>query len=82
MMVLGHAWRLSRLTYIAVAYLVAATYVVLFSVGKNDPRMAYVLGLCAVVEAMVFWGIGLVCQIRGGAWLRSAHGRFIIRPFS
>ena len=69
-MLLAHSWREVRLTYIAVAYLVAATYLILFSVGKNDPRMAYVLGLSAVVEAMVLWGIGLVCRDRGSAWLK------------
>ena len=69
-MLLSHAWRQARLTYAAVAHLVTATYLILFSVGNNDPSMAYVLGLCAVVEAIVLWGIGLVWQLRGGDWLR------------
>jgi len=69
-MLLGHAWRQAKLTYAAVVHLVTATYLILFSVGNNDPRMAYVLGLCAVADAIVLWGIGLVCELRGTDWLR------------
>ena len=39
----------------------AATYLVLFSTGTNDPAMAYVLGLVAVVEALLLWVVGLSC---------------------
>ena len=47
-MLLARTWRRAELTYFAVFQFVTATYLVLFSVGKNDPRMAYVLGLAAV----------------------------------
>ena len=30
--------------------------------------MAYVLGLAAVIEAIVLWGIGFVCQRVRDAW--------------
>ena len=40
-MLLAHAWRQAKLTYVAVFHLVTATYLVLFSVGNNDPAMAY-----------------------------------------
>ena len=57
-----------ELTYVAVFHFVSATYLVLFSVGKNDPTMAYVLGLAAVIEAILLWCIGLICQ-RAHRWL-------------
>ena len=37
-------WRRPELVYSAVFHLVAATYLVLFSTGNNDPAMAYILG--------------------------------------
>ena len=37
-MLLARTWRTAELTYAAVFHLVTATYVVLFSVGNNDPR--------------------------------------------
>ena len=52
-MLLAWTWRTAELTYAAVFHFVTATYVVLFSVGNNDPWMAYVLGLAAVIEAIV-----------------------------
>ena len=61
-MLLAYTWRRAELTYAAVFHFVAATYLILFSVGQNDPRMAFVLGLVAVIEAIVFWTIGFVCQ--------------------
>ena len=67
-MLLARTWGKAELTYAAVFHVVTATYVVLFSVGKNDPKMAYVLGLAAVVEAIVLWGIGLVCERVRDAW--------------
>jgi tetratricopeptide (TPR) repeat protein len=60
-MLLAYTWRRAELTYAAVFHFVAATYLVLFSVGNNDPRMAYVLGFVAVIEAIVFWTIGFAC---------------------
>ncbi len=62
---LSAGWRRFELTYAAILHVVVATYLVLFSVGENDPRMAYVLGLAAVIEAIVFWGAGL--RLRAGA---------------
>ncbi len=67
-MLLARTWRTAELTYVAVFHFVTATYLVLFSVGKNDPAMAYVLGLAAVVEAIVLWGIGFVCQRVRDTW--------------
>jgi tetratricopeptide (TPR) repeat protein len=69
-MLLAWMWRRSELTYAAVFHFVAATYLVLFSVGKNDPAMAYVLGLCAAIEALLLWGIGLMCQRLRDDWAR------------
>ncbi len=69
-MLVAHSWRKAELTYLAVLHFVAASYLVLFSVGKNDPAMAYVLGLCAVVEAMLLWAVGMGCgQVRSD-WAR------------
>jgi tetratricopeptide (TPR) repeat protein len=59
---LSAGWRRFELTYAALVHVVVATYLVLFSVGRNDPRMAYVLGLAAVVEAIAFWGLGFACE--------------------
>ena len=70
---LSVTWRRTELTYPAVLHLVVATYIVLFSVGQNDPRMAFVLGLAAVLEAIVFWGLGFACE-------RIAAGR--LRPYA
>ena len=67
-MLLGADMAQAELTYAAVFHFVTATYLVLFSVGKNDPAMAYVLGLAAVVEAIVLWGIGFVCQRVRDTW--------------
>ena len=49
------SWRRTELIYSAVFHLVAATYLVLFSTGNNDPKMAYVLGFVAVLEALALW---------------------------
>ncbi len=70
-MLLARTLRQVELTYAAVFHVVTATYLVLFSVGNNDPRMAFVLGLCAVVEAIVFWAIAFGCETLGGDWVRS-----------
>ena len=70
-MLLARSFRQAGLTYAVILHVVAATYIVLFSVGKNDPRMAYVLGLCAVGEAIVFWAIAFGCEVLGGNWVRS-----------
>ncbi len=59
---LSATWRRFELTYAALLHVVVATYLVLFSVGRNDPRMAYVLGLAAVIEAIVFWCTGFACE--------------------
>ncbi len=70
-MLLARSFRQSGLTYPAVLHVVAATYMVLFSVGDNDPRMAYVLGLCAVIEAIAFWLVAFGCETWGSDWFRS-----------
>jgi tetratricopeptide (TPR) repeat protein len=67
-MLLAWTWRTAELTYIAVFHFVTATYLILFSVGRNDPAMAYVLGLAAVVVAIVLWAIGIVCQRARDTW--------------
>ena len=54
-------WRRAELVYSAVFHLVAATYLVLFSTGNNDPAMAYILGLVAVIEALALWIGCLFC---------------------
>ena len=72
-MLLARKWRRAELTYLAVFHFVTATYLVLFSVGKNDPKMAYVLGLAAVIEAIVLWGIGIVCQRVRDAWTNESR---------
>ena len=70
-MLLARTLRQAGLTYAAVFHVVTATYLVLFSVGNNDPRMAFVLGLAAVVEAIVFWAVAFGCETLGGDWVRS-----------
>ena len=67
-MLLARTWRTAELTYVAVFHFVTATYLVLFSVGKNDPAMTYVLGVAAVVEAIVLWAIGIGCQRVRDTW--------------
>ena len=67
-MLLARTWRAAELTYAAVFHFVAATYLVLFSVGKNDPAMAYVLGLVAMIEAIVLWAIGFGCRRARDSW--------------
>ena len=66
-------WRRFELTYAAILHIVVATYLVLFSTGHNDPRMAFVLGLAAVIEAIVFWLAGFAAE-------RVAAGR--LRPYA
>jgi hypothetical protein len=68
---LAWSWRRAELIYAAVFHLVTATYLVLFSVGNNDPAMAYVLGLFAAIEALAVWGIGFACQARRDDWIRA-----------
>ena len=70
-MLVARTLRQAGLTYLAVLHLVTATYLVLFSVGNNDPRMAYVLGMCAVIEAIVFWVLGFGCEALWNAWTRA-----------
>ena len=47
-LLIGRSRRWAPLTYPSVASFVTASYVVLLSTGRNDPAMAYVLGLNAV----------------------------------
>ena len=54
-------WRRAELAYAGVFHVVVATYLVLFSTGHNDPAMAYILGLVAVVEALLLWVGSLLC---------------------
>ncbi len=68
---LSVTWRRTELTYPAVLHLVIATYLVLFSVGNNDPRMAFVLGLAAVIQAIVWWAVGFACERVAGGRARS-----------
>ncbi len=65
---LSRTWSKAELIYAAVFYLVAATYIVLFSTGNNDPAMAYVLGLAAVIEALLLWSAGILCRRAGDLW--------------
>ena len=80
-MLLAWTWRTAELTYVAVFHFVTATYLVLFSVGKNDPAMAYVLGLAAVVEAIMLWGSGFPVSEFATRGPRNAPGRSITGPF-
>ena len=73
-MLLARTWRRAALTYFAVFQFVTATYLVLLSVGKNDPRMAYVLGLAAVIQAIAVWVIGFGCQRVRDAWTKDCAG--------
>src|SRR5262249_9415016 len=68
---LARSWRRAELTYAAVLHLVVATYIVLFNIGHNDPSMAYVFGLSAVVEGIVLWAVGFACRRWGDAPARS-----------
>ena len=68
---LSRSWRRTELIYPAVLHLVVATYLVLFSFGNNDPKMAYVLGLAAVIHAIVWWGVGFACERVAGGRARS-----------
>jgi hypothetical protein len=61
-MLLATTWRTPRLTYLAVWNFVTAIYLVLFSVGRSDPAMAYVLGLAAVFQAIALASVGLCCR--------------------
>jgi tetratricopeptide (TPR) repeat protein len=70
-MLLARAWRKAALTYVAVFHVAVATYLVLFSVGRNDPAMAYVLGCSAILEAIGAWWLGFACQRWGGRWAQS-----------
>ena len=77
-LLIGRAWRSASLTYYAIAAFVAATYVWLLSVGEPDPRNAHVLGLVAVILALVFWFKGLVCRRLGGGLRQLYEGPFLI----
>ena len=76
-MLVARSWRRAELTYIAVFHFVVASYMVILSVGRNDPAMAYVLGLCAVVEALVLWAAGFVCERLPDGWTRQC-GRALV----
>ena len=67
---IGGVRRWAVLTYPAITSIVTASYVVLLSVGKGDPAMAYVLGLNAVLQALVLWPIGEVCRRSRGEWTK------------
>ncbi len=58
----GNSRRWAGMIYPAVASFTAATYVVLLSVGPQDPAMAYVLGLNAVVQGLLVWVLGDLCR--------------------
>lgn len=70
-LLVGALRRWTVLTYPAVAAVVAASYVVLLSVGEPDPANAYVLGLNAVSQALLLWPIGELCRRARGAWVRT-----------
>lgn len=72
---LSVAWRRTVLTYPAVLHLVIASYLVLFSVGRNDPRTAFVLGLAGVVQAIIWWLVGFACERVAGGRARSYSPR-------
>ncbi|MDR3637438.1 MAG: tetratricopeptide repeat protein [Isosphaeraceae bacterium] len=63
--------RVSAWTFAAAVSFVTATYISLLSVGRPDPKLVYVLGLAAVVQAIGFWSIGWACRRRLSAvWAR------------
>src|SRR6202034_2694224 len=67
---LGREAYLLAAATLGVNVLVTAIYLVLFSVGNNDPNLAYVLGLAAVSQAIALWGIGFVCERVRDAWTK------------
>ncbi len=71
---LSRTWRRAELTYPAVLHVTVASYIVLFSTGTNDPRMAFVLGLAAVVQGLLWWAVGQCCE-RLGAGRARAYAR-------
>ncbi len=73
-MALVRSWQKPELTYAAVFHFVNAMYLVLFSVGNNDPAMAYVLGLAAVLAAIVLWSIGIICRRGQSSWTAACAG--------
>jgi tetratricopeptide (TPR) repeat protein len=56
---LATTWRTPALVYGAIATFVVATYVIVLSLGDRDPTRAWILGLVAVVEAILFEAIAL-----------------------
>ncbi|MGO9913696.1 MAG: hypothetical protein ACLQIB_03135 [Isosphaeraceae bacterium] len=78
-MLLARSWRVAVPTYAAVLHFVAATYVVLLSAGTNDPRMAFTLGLCAVIDALLVWAAGFLCLRSRDEALAENHGRLSLR---
>ena len=54
--------RRARLTYRGLFSVVLAVYVLVLSIGRADPAMQYVLGLVAVLLALVFSTIGFVVR--------------------
>jgi tetratricopeptide (TPR) repeat protein len=73
-MLLLATWRRCELVYSAVFHLVAATYLVLFSTGNNDPAMAYVLGFVAVLEALALWVAALSSSRAGNPLVLGCAG--------
>ena len=68
LVLIGRTRQWAGLIYPAVASFTAASYVVLLSVGKQDPAMAYVLGLNAVVQGLAIWVLGDFCRRLASPW--------------
>ena len=60
--------RWPELIYATVASFVAASYMILLSWEHPDPKMAYVLGLNAVIEGLVVWVLGDICRRLKNPW--------------
>ncbi len=60
--------RWSWLIYATVVCFAAAGYMILLSSPRPDPKMAYVLGLYAVIQALVVWVSGDVCRRLAKPW--------------
>jgi tetratricopeptide (TPR) repeat protein len=77
LLLLTTQWRRAALTYGSIAALVLANYLTLISVGPRDPEMVWILGLAAVVQAILLWAGGMFCR---GIWGRARVEEIYARP--
>ena len=72
--------RWSWLIYATVGCFVTAGYMILLSSEKPDPKMAYVLGLYAVIQGLVVWVSGDVCRRIKSPWPQACAGLSFTGP--